>query len=432
METCSGSSFAENGGDGSALGAAFPARAEQRDRRVPEGGALGSVRADPRRRQDAVSGVPATVLERRGEGRRADRAVLALGERRREADCGSEPERRPGPRAAGAGEHLHARGGRHEHHGVGRQGRHRGREHGLGADVGRRSSRRSISWRKPAAARAAPNNCFGANCPGAWGWSSPYLQYGRRVARLRRNRCATSSTRAPRRSTSAATRRLPPRVSSVRARRLRLRRGHCRTAAAKRRSSSHENVLDRHEHARRQDAGAARSAWPTETYFDEFYKLSEYVNGEAVILYHAPGGEHRRRQLRVLPAFGSDQRRQPLLDRQLPADRHRQGRQHSGRDRRPESHPRPRGGRIPVAGRHVDYSGPRAAVGHRRRRLVSQHAGDDPRSRPRPEEKRHDARAGEGGAARPWTSTAGTAPRRGDWTTEMFVEAVYKSLQEKK
>ncbi len=33
---------------------------------------------------------------------------------------------------------------------------------------------------------------------------------------------------------------------------------------------------------------APTAAWPSDTYFDEFYKLTEYVNGEAVILYHAP------------------------------------------------------------------------------------------------------------------------------------------------
>jgi glyoxylase-like metal-dependent hydrolase (beta-lactamase superfamily II) len=30
------------------------------------------------------------------------------------------------------------------------------------------------------------------------------------------------------------------------------------------------------------------AAWPSETYFDEFYKLSEYVNGEPIVVYHAP------------------------------------------------------------------------------------------------------------------------------------------------
>jgi cyclase len=30
------------------------------------------------------------------------------------------------------------------------------------------------------------------------------------------------------------------------------------------------------------------AAWPVDTFFDEFHKLSEYVNGEPVVLYHAP------------------------------------------------------------------------------------------------------------------------------------------------
>jgi hypothetical protein len=35
-------------------------------------------------------------------------------------------------------------------------------------------------------------------------------------------------------------------------------------------------------------AAAPSSAWPTDTYFDEFHKLPEYFNGEAVIVYNAP------------------------------------------------------------------------------------------------------------------------------------------------
>ena len=34
-------------------------------------------------------------------------------------------------------------------------------------------------------------------------------------------------------------------------------------------------------------AAAPTAAWPSETFFDEFHKLSEYVNGEPVILYRA-------------------------------------------------------------------------------------------------------------------------------------------------
>jgi len=33
---------------------------------------------------------------------------------------------------------------------------------------------------------------------------------------------------------------------------------------------------------------APAAAWPSDTFFDEFHKLSEYVNGEPVILYHTP------------------------------------------------------------------------------------------------------------------------------------------------
>ena len=72
------------------------------------------------------------------------------------------------------------------------------------------------------------------------------------------------------------------------------------------------------------------AAQPTDTYFDEFHKLPEYFNGEAVIVYHAPARQHRRRQPRLLPSLGSDQRRQPLLDGQLSGDRGGQGRHIDG------------------------------------------------------------------------------------------------------
>ena len=92
---------------------------------------------------------------------------------------------------------------------------------------------------------------------------------------------------------------------------------------------------------------------------------------------------------------------------------------------------RSRGRRISRPGRHVDHSRPRAPVRHGRRRVVSQHADDHSRSRERLDQERHDARAGEGVAA-----DDGLRPRfgstTGPWTTDMFVEAVYKSLQEKK
>ena len=87
------------------------------------------------------------------------------------------------------------------------------------------------------------------------------------------------------------------------------------------------------ERTGRQQPPAPPAAQPTDTYFDELHKLPDYFNGEAVIVYHAPAGQHRRRQPRVLPPLGSDQRRQSVLDGQLSGDRRRQGRQHSGRHR---------------------------------------------------------------------------------------------------
>ena len=59
------------------------------------------------------------------------------------------------------------------------------------------------------------------------------------------------------------------------------------------------------------------AAWPTDTYFDEFHKLPEYFNGEAVIVYHDAGGQHGWRQPRVFPSLRSHQCRQHFLDREL-------------------------------------------------------------------------------------------------------------------
>jgi len=123
----------------------------------------------------------------------------------------------------------------------------------------------------------APNSCFGANCPGSWGWASPSID-------------AIISSPAPARpvryviNTSAA----PDHVGGnepVAASGFFPRGGGFGGAVADRgRAASiiaHENVLNRM-------SGAPAAAQPTDTYFDEFHKLPEYFNGEAVIVYHAP------------------------------------------------------------------------------------------------------------------------------------------------
>jgi len=51
---------------------------------------------------------------------------------------------------------------------------------------------------------------------------------------------------------------------------------------------AHENVLNRMSAPGGKEPAAPTAAQPTDTYFDEFHKLPEYFNGEAVIVYHAP------------------------------------------------------------------------------------------------------------------------------------------------
>jgi glyoxylase-like metal-dependent hydrolase (beta-lactamase superfamily II) len=52
---------------------------------------------------------------------------------------------------------------------------------------------------------------------------------------------------------------------------------------------AHENVLNRMVAPAGNAAPAPIAAQPTDTYFDALHKLPAYFNGEAVIVYHAPG-----------------------------------------------------------------------------------------------------------------------------------------------
>jgi len=51
---------------------------------------------------------------------------------------------------------------------------------------------------------------------------------------------------------------------------------------------AHENVLSRISAPAGKQPAMPEAAWPTDTYFDEFFKLPAYFNGEAVIMHHAP------------------------------------------------------------------------------------------------------------------------------------------------
>jgi len=128
--------------------------------------------------------------------------------------------------------------------------------------------------------RAMPKECFGANCPGAWGWSSPFID-------------AVIASPAPPKpiryifNTSAAPENIGgnqtiaaagffPRVSG----------GFGAAVDNVGRGASivaHENVLNAMSAAK-----APSAAQPTDTFFDEFDKLPEFVNGEAILMYAAP------------------------------------------------------------------------------------------------------------------------------------------------
>jgi glyoxylase-like metal-dependent hydrolase (beta-lactamase superfamily II) len=131
------------------------------------------------------------------------------------------------------------------------------------------------------------NKCFGANCPGQPSWSSPYF-----------NAVVASPRPAqPIRyviNTSAA----PEHVGGNEklAASATFRRGGTGSAFGGAAPSlgqnatvvAHEEVLARMSTAGGKTPAAPAAALPNETFFDEFHKLSEYVNGEPVILYHAP------------------------------------------------------------------------------------------------------------------------------------------------
>jgi glyoxylase-like metal-dependent hydrolase (beta-lactamase superfamily II) len=124
-----------------------------------------------------------------------------------------------------------------------------------------------------------PNQCFGVNCRGTVGWSSPFI-----------NSVISSPTPAkPLRyiiDTSAAPEHVGGNQKIASSGYFPRGGGFGAAVTNVGRSAqiiAHENVM-----FRMSAAGAPTSAQPTDTYFDEFHKLPEYFNGEAVIVYHEP------------------------------------------------------------------------------------------------------------------------------------------------
>jgi hypothetical protein len=158
--------------DAIVMSAALPAGAEQRHRRVHQDAELDPLRADPRRREDDLSRVPRRD-ERRHDAGQPHGAGIEECQRRRQAD------RRQSPRD-GQVHVLPVQGNIYMLVADGTN---------ITASVGRdgiavvntgsrrcptRCSRRSTKLAKTRSA-PRPNTCFGANCPGVAGWSSPYF-----------------------------------------------------------------------------------------------------------------------------------------------------------------------------------------------------------------------------------------------------------------
>ena len=138
------------------------------------------------------------------------------------------------------------------------------------------------------AAAPAPNTCAGAHCPGMPGWSSPY--FNGVVASPRPARPIRYII-----NTSAAPEHVGGNERLAASANFRRAGGFGGFGAATREIGStativaHEGVLARMSAPDGKTPAAPEGAWPVDTFFDEFHKLSEYVNGEPVLLYDAKG-----------------------------------------------------------------------------------------------------------------------------------------------
>jgi glyoxylase-like metal-dependent hydrolase (beta-lactamase superfamily II) len=130
------------------------------------------------------------------------------------------------------------------------------------------------------------NNCFGANCPGIPSWSSPFFNaVVASPAPAHAMRYVINTSAAPdhvggnlKLSASANFRRAGGAAGFG---------GATRDLGTSATIVAHEGVLAAMSTPPDKTTPAPEGAWPSDTYFDEFHKLSEYVNGEPVILYHA-------------------------------------------------------------------------------------------------------------------------------------------------
>ena len=135
-----------------------------------------------------------------------------------------------------------------------------------------------------AAASPSRNNCFGVNCAGTWGWSSPYINaILASPASARPLRYIVNTSAAPEHvggNEKIAAAGFFPRGGEF--------GGAVASVGQKAAIIAHEQVLATMSTPGGTTKPMSAAAWPTDTYFDEFHKLPAYFNGEAVIVYHAP------------------------------------------------------------------------------------------------------------------------------------------------
>ena len=134
-------------------------------------------------------------------------------------------------------------------------------------------------------AQPATNNCAGATCPGIWGWASPYINSiisspapPKPIRYIVNTSAAAEHVGGNEKLASAGFLSASRRISAAAVENI----GRIASIVA------HENVLNRMSAPEGKQAAAPAAALPTDTYFDEFNKLPAFVNGEPVILYHAP------------------------------------------------------------------------------------------------------------------------------------------------